>query len=136
LLSHFLFAFLFPYVAVLSRAAWNIQQNLEGAGLLSSDMTAPDLRDWAAGMGAAAVSGWDPGASVRGILGLLCEACLLFVPFVMLAGYAIGRTRGVLETIYCARGQAENLISCTRLSSPPIAPAAAVRSPTKSARAR
>jgi len=49
-------------------------------------------------MGAAAVSGWDPGASVRGILGLLCEACLLFVLFVMLAGYAIGRTRGVLVT--------------------------------------
>jgi hypothetical protein len=96
LLSHFLFPFLFPYVAVLSRAAWNIQQNLEGAGLLSSDMTAPDLA--AAMPGAALVSGWDPGASVIGILGLLCEACLLFVPFVMLAGYAVGRTPGVLVT--------------------------------------
>jgi hypothetical protein len=48
LLSHFLFPFLFPYVAVLNRAAWNIQQNLEGAGLLSSDMTARDLAALAA----------------------------------------------------------------------------------------
>ena len=88
--------FLIPYLVVLNRAAWSIQQNLEGAGLLSSDMTAPDLA--AAWPGAAAVSGWDPGGSVRVILGLLCEACLLFVPFVMLAGYAIGRTPGVLVT--------------------------------------
>jgi hypothetical protein len=90
--------FLIPYLAVLSRAAWNIKQNLEGAGLLSSDMTAPDLAALAAAMHAGAVSGWDPGASVLGILGLLCVACLLFVPFVMLAGYAIGRTLGVLVT--------------------------------------
>ena len=75
--------FLIPYLAVLSRAAWNIKQNLEGAGLLSSDMTAPDLAALAAAMHAGAVSGWDPGASVLGILGLLCVACLLFVPFVM-----------------------------------------------------
>ena len=47
-----------------------------------------------------------------------------------------GSAEHIYETIYCARGQAENLTSCTRLSSPPIAPAAAVRSPTKSARAR
>ena len=86
MLSHFLF----PYVTVLSRAAWNIQQNFEGAGWLSSDMIAPRVP------GAALVSGWDPGASVLHILGLLCVACLLFVPFVMLAGYAVGRTLGVL----------------------------------------
>jgi hypothetical protein len=92
LLSHFLFPFLFPYVAVLSRAAWSIQQNFEGAGLLSSAMIAPRVP------GAALVSGWDPGASVVGILGLLCVACLLFVPFVMLAGYAVGRTLGVRVT--------------------------------------
>ena len=84
--------FLVPYVALLSRAAWSIQQNLEGAGLLSSDMIAPRLP------GAALVSGWDPGASVLGILGLLCVVCLLFVPFVMLAGYAVGRKRGVVVT--------------------------------------
>jgi hypothetical protein len=88
--------FLIPYLTVLSRAAWSIQQNLEGAGLLSSDMTAPDLA--AAMPGATLVSGWDPGASVRVIFGLLCMLCLLFVPFVMLAGFAVGRKIGVLAT--------------------------------------
>jgi len=77
---------------LLSRAAWSIQQNLEGAGLLSSDMIAPRLP------GAALVSGWDPGASVLVILGFLCVVCLLFVPFVMLAGYAVGRKTGFLVT--------------------------------------
>lgn len=88
--------FLIPYVALLSRAAWSIQQNLEGAGLLSSDMTAPSLA--VAMPGAALVTGWDPGASVRVILGLLCLLCLLFAPFVMLAGYAVGRKVGVIAT--------------------------------------
>jgi hypothetical protein len=46
-------------------------------------MTAPRLA--AAMPGAALVTGWDPGASVVVILGLLCVVCLLFVPFVMLA---------------------------------------------------
>ena len=91
-----LIEFLFPYVALLSRAAWSIQQNLEGAGLLSSDMTATSLA--AAMPGAAVATGWDPGASVGVILGLLCMLCLLFVPFVMLAGYAVGRKIGVLAT--------------------------------------
>ncbi len=88
--------FLFPYVTLLSRATWSIQQNLEGVGLLSSDMTAPSLA--AAMPGAVMVAGWDPGASVVVILGLLCVVCLLFVPFVMLAGYAVGRKIGVLAT--------------------------------------
>ena len=88
--------FLIPYLAVLSRAAWSIQQNLEGVGLLSSDMTAASLA--AAMPGAALVTGWDPGASVLGILGLLCVVCLLLVPFVLLAGYAIGRKWGVVIT--------------------------------------
>src|SRR4051794_4949439 len=91
-----LIQFLIPYVAVLSRAAWSIQQNLEGVGLLSSDMTAASLA--AAMPGAALVTGWDPGASVLGILGLLCVVCLLLVPFVLLAGYAIGRKWGVVIT--------------------------------------
>jgi hypothetical protein len=91
-----LIQFLIPYLAVLSRAAWSIQQNLEGAGLVSSDMTAADLA--AAMPGAALVTGWDPGASVRVIFGLLLIFCLLFMPFVMLAGYAVGRKIGVLAT--------------------------------------
>ncbi len=91
-----LIQFLHPYAALLSRAAWSIQQNLEGAGLLSSDMTASSLA--AAMPGAAAVSGWDPGASVRVILGLLCIVCLLFLPLVILAGYAVWRGIGVLAT--------------------------------------
>lgn len=90
--------FLYPYAAVLNRAAWSIQQNLEGAGLLSSDMTASSLA--AAMPGAALVTGWDPGASVRAILGLLCVFCMLFAPFVMLAGYAIGRKIGVIATAF------------------------------------
>ena len=84
--------FLIPYVTLLSRAAWSIQQNLEGAGLLSSAMIAPRLP------GAALVSGWDPGASVLFILGLLFLVCLLFVPFLILAGYAVGRRTAVLVT--------------------------------------
>lgn len=91
-----LIQFLYPYVAVLSRAAWSIEQNFEGAGLLSSDMTAPSLA--AAMPGATLVTGWDPEASVHVILGLLCMLSLLFVPFVMLAGYAVGRKIGVLAT--------------------------------------
>lgn len=94
--SDLLSQFLIPYVALLSRAAWSIQQNLEGAGLLSSDMTASSLA--AAMPDAALVTGWDPGASVRVILGLLCLLCLLFAPFVMLAGYAVGRKTGVIAT--------------------------------------
>lgn len=89
-----LIQFLFPYVAVLNRAAWSIQQNLEGAGLLSSDLTASQLA--AAMPDAVMATGWDPGASVAVILGLLCLFCLLFVPFVILAGYAVGRKIGVL----------------------------------------
>ena len=88
--------FVIPYVALLSRAAWSIQQNLEGAGLLSSDMDAPSLA--AVMPGAALVTGWDPGASVRVILGLLFLLCLLFAPLVMLAGYAVGRKIGVIAT--------------------------------------
>src|SRR5689334_20151204 len=67
-----------------------------GDRTMSSDMTPATLA--AAMPGAALVSGWDPGTSVLGILGLLCVACLLLMPFVLLAGYAIGRKRGVVIT--------------------------------------
>ena len=42
-----------------------------------------------------------------------------------------GSAEHIYQTLYCARGQAENLINCTRLSLPPTAPAAAARWPTR-----
>jgi hypothetical protein len=44
-----------------------------------------------------------------------------------------GSPEHLYDVIYCARGQAENLIRCTRANSPPTAQAAARRSPTRSA---
>jgi hypothetical protein len=45
-----------------------------------------------------------------------------------------GSAEYLYDVIYCARSQAENLIKIIRASSPPTAPAAARRSPTRSAR--
>jgi hypothetical protein len=44
-----------------------------------------------------------------------------------------GSAEWLYDTVYCARGQAENLINCTRASSPRTAPVAAPRWPTRCA---
>lgn len=92
--------FLFPYRALLSNGAWSLQQNLEGAGRLSSAVQPNGLP------GAALVSGWDPQASVFLLLGLLAIAAICLCPFTLLAGYVLGRRRGagVVLLLLCLPG--------------------------------
>lgn len=88
--------FIFPYVFILSRASWSIQQNLEGTGLLSSDITQSDLSKYPEISRYSMVSGWDPGSSVNSILGMLIILCVFGFPFIIFAGYAIKRKIGAL----------------------------------------
>ena len=85
--------FFLPYVCLLSNAAWSVQQNLEGAGRLSSSVPRRDP------LGRALGSNWDPQASVYLLLGLLCILVILGCLFVVLAGYVLGRRTGAVVTL-------------------------------------
>jgi hypothetical protein len=81
--------FLYPYISLLHGAAWNIHQSLEGIGALNSSFVERD----AAGH---IVSGyWSPAEAVLPILGFLILVALSLLAAVAIAGYIIGRKRGL-----------------------------------------
>lgn len=92
MISHFFL----PYINILSRASWSIQQNLEGTGLVSSDITYSDLAKDPELSRYTMVTGWNPGASVLSIIGLLAVLCIVGSLFIILAGYVIKKRAGAL----------------------------------------
>lgn len=72
-----------PYIVVLQGAAWNLQQSLEGLGVISSNYIVRDPQ------GMIVSSYWSPAQSVAVILGLLFIALVVFACAFLVAGYVI-----------------------------------------------
>ena len=81
--------FLFPYASVFSNISWNIMQNLEGAGILSSSVPSSDLQT------GILVSTWSPQAKVYIIMGIITLAFLAYLPLLVLSGYSLNKWNGV-----------------------------------------
>lgn len=77
-----------PYIVVLQGAAWNLQQSLEGLGVISSNYIVRDPQ------GMIVSSYWSPAQSVAVILGLLFIALVVFACAFLVAGYVISRKTG------------------------------------------
>ncbi len=82
-----------PYLILLMRAAWNIQQNLVGIGYWSTDAVQFDRH------GSILQAGWNPTASMLPLLGFL--SVLVFGSFflLVLTGYVLGRRRGAFIVV-------------------------------------
>jgi hypothetical protein len=79
--------FLYPYVSTLHGAAWNIQQNMEGLGIASSNVVQRDPQ------GHIVSSYWSPAQATIPLLALCSLA--LAVLFVV-SGYVLGRKLGAM----------------------------------------
>lgn len=82
--------FLYPYVSILNGAAWNIQQNLEGLGITSSNVVPVDSH------GYVAVSVWFPAQATMLWLGILVLCSLVLAVLFLVSGYVLDRKRGVI----------------------------------------
>jgi len=82
--------FLYPYVSTLYCAAWNIQQNMEGLGIASSNFVQRDLQ------GNILSSYWSPAEATIPILGVLALCSLALATLFVVSGYILGRKRGAI----------------------------------------
>ena len=89
---HFL-EFLFPYASMLTGAAWNIQQSLDGLGIVSTSFVTRDTGGMLTG------GYWSPGEAVLPILGTLCLFWMFLSSCLVTAGYVLGRRKGACIAI-------------------------------------
>jgi hypothetical protein len=82
--------FLYPYVATLHGAAWNMQQNLEGLGITSSNFVQRDPQ------GHIVNSYWSPAQASIPLLGMLMLFSLVLAVLSVVTGYVLGRKRGAI----------------------------------------
>ncbi|WP_415760647.1 hypothetical protein [Pseudomonas sp. LT1P18] len=84
-----LFEFLSPYVRFFHGAAYNLHQTLDGLGISST---------WFIEKAANGelVSGFAPGEAVIPVLVAIMFLALCSLPFMLLAGYILGKTKGVM----------------------------------------
>lgn len=82
--------FFHPYVSTLHGAAWNIQQNMEGLGIASSNFVLRDPH------GHIASSYWSPEQATIPLLGMLALGSLALAVLFVVSGYVLGRKRGAL----------------------------------------
>lgn len=85
--------FLYPYVSTLYGAAWNIQQNIEGLGIASSNVVERDPQ------GNIINSYWSPAEATLPILGMLALCNLALAVLFVLSGYVLGRKRGAMGAV-------------------------------------
>ncbi|MBX8498348.1 hypothetical protein [Pseudomonas lijiangensis] len=84
-----LFEFLSPYVRFFHGAAYNLHQTLDGLGISSSGFI-----EQAADGGL--VGGFAPGEAVVPVLVAIMFLALCSLPLVLLAGYILGRAKGIM----------------------------------------
>ncbi|MBU9297808.1 hypothetical protein C6P74_30375 [Burkholderia multivorans] len=84
---------IYPYLVILKGGAWNLQQGLEGLGLVSSNFVEQDTQ------GHIVSSYWSPGEAMLPILAMLWMFLLVLALFCLTAGYVLGRKRGVLVAL-------------------------------------
>jgi hypothetical protein len=82
--------FLYPYVSTLHGAAWNIQQNMEGLGIASSNFVQRDPQ------GHIVSSYWSPAQATIPLLGMLAMCSLALAVLFVVSGYVLGRKRGAM----------------------------------------
>lgn len=82
--------FLYPYVSTLHGAAWNIQQNMEGLGIASSNFVQRDPH------GHIASSYWSPAQATIPLLGILALCSLALAALFVVSSYVLGRKRGAM----------------------------------------
>jgi hypothetical protein len=88
-----LLTFLYPYVSILHGAAWNIQQNMEGLGIASSNVVQRDPH------GHVVSSYWSPAQATIPLLGMLALCSLALAVLFVLSGYVLGRKRGAIGIV-------------------------------------
>jgi hypothetical protein len=88
-----LLTFLYPYVSILHGAAWNIQQNMEGLGIASSNVVQRDPH------GHVVSSYWSPAQATIPLLGMLALCSLALAVLFVLSGYVLGRKRGAIAIV-------------------------------------
>lgn len=82
--------FLYPYASTLYGAAWNIQQNMEGLGVASSNFVQRDPQ------GHIVNSYWSPAQATIPLLGMLALYSLALAVLFVVSGYVLGRKRGAM----------------------------------------
>jgi hypothetical protein len=85
--------FLYPYVSTLYGAAWNIQQNMEGMGIASSNFVQRDKQ------GHIVSSYWSPAEATIPLLGILALCSLVLAVLFVVCGYVLGRKRGAMGAV-------------------------------------
>lgn len=82
-------SFFHPYSKFLHGAAYNLHQNLEGLGAVSSSFTERDEA------GKVIASYWSPDQAMVITLGFLVMLALLLIPLLSAAAYTVGKKRGL-----------------------------------------